>query len=329
MAGVGDFPPSGRVVLCSLATCFSFFQVFLFSTTRSTWLDSSSIRPYFRPFLSSSAGVPENCRAGGWVSEAPEIVRFMKGKRAMRRTKIQGVFSLLRFELPFTAGVCVIFGELLALGRLPSLSEMVLGFLSVFCVSSAALILNDYFDVESDRINAPQRPLPAGLVTGREVVLLSVVVTLLGFVTAFMISMAVFIVVVPVWVAGFLYNWRFKTSGFIGNLIVCVSVGMTFILGGIAVNRPFEKLVWFFAFWVMLIDLGEEIAADAMDMEGDRKAGSRSLALVYGQQNALKISGVIFLMVVAASSIPFLLGWFGLIYLFPVLLPDGVMIYSI
>ncbi len=246
----------------------------------------------------------------------------------MRSTKIQGLFSLFRFELPFTAGVCVIFGELLALGRLPSTREMVLGFLSVFCISAAALILNDYFDVESDKINSPQRPLPSGLVTGRDVIVLFVVVTIIGFVTACMISMEAFIVVFLVWIAGSLYNWRLKKSGFIGNLIVCVSVGMTFILGGITVNKPFEIIVWFFFLWVMLIDLGEEIAADAMDIEGDRKAGSRSLALVLGPQTALKISGAIFLLVVAASFIPFLLGWLELLYLFPILLSDGFILYA-
>ncbi|MEI6756450.1 MAG: UbiA family prenyltransferase [Chlorobium sp.] len=246
----------------------------------------------------------------------------------MRRTKIQGVFNLFRFELPFTAGVCVIFGEMLAAGKLPATRGIVLGFLSVFCISAAALILNDYFDIEIDKINAPKRPLPAALVSERDVVLLSVVVTIFGFVTAWMISAEAFIVVVLVWMLGFLYNWRFKKSGFIGNLIVCVSVGMTFILGGIAVNKPFDTGVWFFALWVMMIDLGEEIAADAMDMEGDRRAGSRSLALVYGQQNALKISGAIFLCVVAASAIPFFMGWFTWIYLFPVLLSDGVILYS-
>ncbi|NTV05057.1 MAG: UbiA family prenyltransferase [Chlorobiaceae bacterium] len=246
----------------------------------------------------------------------------------MRSTKIQGLFSLFRFELPFTAGVCVIFGELLALGRLPSTREMVLGFLSVFCISAAALILNDYFDVESDKINSPQRPLPSGLVTGRDVIVLFVVVTIIGFVTACMISMEAFIVVFLVWIAGSLYNWRLKKSGFIGNLIVCVSVGMTFILGGITVNKPFEIIVWFFFLWVMLIDLGEEIAADAMDIEGDRKAGSRSLALVLGPQTALKISGAIFLLVVAASFIPFLLGWLELLYLLPILLSDGFILYA-
>ena len=202
---------------------------------------------------------------------------------------------------------------------------MVSGFLSVFCISAAALILNDYFDLESDRINAPERPLPAGLVTGRDVVVLSAVVTIVGFLTACMISMEFFVVVVLVWIAGFLYNWRFKKSGFTGNLIVCVSVGMTFILGGIAVNKPFEVIVWFFAFWVMLIDLGEEIAADAMDLEGDRKAGSRSLALILGRENAIKISGTIFLFVVVASALPFLLGWLELIYLVPIVFSDGVI----
>jgi len=246
----------------------------------------------------------------------------------MHRTKIQGLFSLFRFELPFTAGVCVIVGELLASGKLPAAREMVLGFLSVFFISAASLILNDYFDIESDRINTPERPLPAGLVSKREVVFLFVVVTIFGFVSACLISIVALIVVVLVWALGFLYNWRFKKSGVIGNLIVSVSVGMTFILGGIAVNKPFEVLVWFFAFWVMLIDLGEEIAADAMDMEGDRQAGCRSLALVFGWKNALKISAAIFLFVVAASMIPFLLGWLELMYLFPILLSDGVILYS-
>jgi geranylgeranylglycerol-phosphate geranylgeranyltransferase len=246
----------------------------------------------------------------------------------MQSRKIKGLLGLFRFELPFTAGVCVIFGELLALGQLPSIPAMVLGFLSVFCISAAALILNDYFDIDSDKINAPERPLPAGLVTERDVVLLFVAVTIFGLISASMISVEAFVVVVLVWFLGFLYNWRLKKSGFLGNLIVCVSVGMTFILGGIVVNKPFETVVWFFAFWVMLIDLGEEIAADAMDMEGDRKAGSRSLALVLGRDTALKISGAIFLLVVAASSIPFLLGWFELLYLFPVLLSDGVILYS-
>jgi geranylgeranylglycerol-phosphate geranylgeranyltransferase len=246
----------------------------------------------------------------------------------MLRPKILGLFRLFRFELPFTAGVCVILGELLALGALPTTTEIILGFLSIFFISATSLILNDYFDLEIDKINAPERPLPTGLVTKREVILISIIVAVLGFITGYLISLEALLVVILVWVVGFLYNWKFKKAGLIGNLMVGFSVGMTFIFGGIAVNKPFETIVWFFAVILMLTDLGEEIAADAMDIEGDRQAGSRPLALVVGCENALKISGAIFLLVVAASSLPFLLGWLERIYLFPILMMDLVILYS-
>ncbi|WP_048140444.1 UbiA family prenyltransferase [Methanosarcina horonobensis] len=246
----------------------------------------------------------------------------------MLKTRLIGLFRLFRSELPFAAGVCVILGELLALGGIPAPAEILLGFLSFFFISAAALILNDYFDIESDKINAPERPLPAGLVTERDVVLLSIAVTMLGFITGYLISMEALLVVILVWTVGFLYNWRFKKAGFIGNLMVSFSVGMTFVFGGIVAGKPFETIVWFFAIIVMLVDLGEEIAADAMDIEGDRKAGSRSLALILGRENALKISAVIFSLVVFASILPFLLGWLEWIYLFPILLMDVIILYS-
>jgi len=242
--------------------------------------------------------------------------------------KIIGLFRLFRFELPFTAGVCVVLGEILALGKFPTAAQVALGFLGVFFISATSLILNDYFDIESDKINAPDRPLPAGLVTKQDVVLLFIVVSTLGFVTSFLINPEALAVIILAWAVGFLYNWRFKKAGLIGNLMVSLSVGMTFIFGGIVVSRPFEKLVWSFAIMVLLINLGEEIAADAIDVEGDRQAGSRSLAVLFGSETALKISGAVFLLVIITSTLPFLLDWLDWIYLFPILLLDAVILYS-
>src|SRR5690606_9500434 len=130
--------------------------------------------------------------------------------------------------------------ELLAFGDIPSAKEMILGFLSVFLISATSLILNDYFDLESDQINAPARPLPSGMVTKRDVILLSCVVTILGFIAGSLLSLEALLVVILVWGVGFLYNWRFKKMGLLGNLMVSFSVGMTFIFGGVAVDRPFE-----------------------------------------------------------------------------------------
>jgi geranylgeranylglycerol-phosphate geranylgeranyltransferase len=87
-------------------------------------------------------------------------------------------------------------------------------------------------------------------------------------------------------------------------------------------------IVWFFGILAMLIDLGEEIAADAMDAEGDAQAGSRSLALTIGREKALRISGTIFLSVIIISWLPFLFGWLEWIYLVPILCMDVVIGYA-
>lgn len=244
------------------------------------------------------------------------------------RRKLQGLFRLLRFELPLSAGICVILGELLALGEIPAFREMMLGFSSVFLISAASLILNDYFDLESDRINAPIRPLPAGLVTERDVILLFIGVTIVGLATSALLGFMSLLVGLLAWTVGFLYNWRFKKSGLPGNLMVSFSVGMTFIFGGIAVGRPFEVAVWFFGMLALLINLGEEIAADAMDVEGDRQAGSRSLPVLFGQESAIRISAAIFLLVIAISIVPFVLGWMEWLYVTPFLFMDGVILFS-
>jgi geranylgeranylglycerol-phosphate geranylgeranyltransferase len=247
----------------------------------------------------------------------------------MFKKRLTGLLRLFRFELPFTAGVCVVLGEILALGKIPSTSAIVLGFLSVFFISATSLILNDYFDYEIDKINAPTRPLPSGQVTKSDVVVLSIIVTLLGFICGYLISLAALAVLGLVWLVGFLYNGRFKKTGLFGNLMVSFSVSMTFIYGGIVVGKPFEKVVWFFALIVFLVDLGEEIAADALDLAGDRQAGSRSLAVRYGPENALKISGAIFCLMIIASLLPFMLGWLEKVYLLPLFLMDLTVLYSL
>ncbi len=229
--------------------------------------------------------------------------------------KIQGMIQLFRPELPLAAGVCVILGEIVALGSLPHMRELLLGFACGFFLSGAALTLNDYFDIEVDKINAPQRPIPAGLLTPADAILLTATITLIGLGAAFLISPLAFAISLVFWVVGVLYNWRFKAHGLWGNLMVAASVGITFIMGGITVGQPLNKTVWFFGLIAFLIDLAEEIAGDAMDMEGDKKRSSKSIAIRLGRPTALRITAFLFILVVLLSYVPFVFGWLGLSYL--------------
>jgi geranylgeranylglycerol-phosphate geranylgeranyltransferase len=245
----------------------------------------------------------------------------------MIRNKFTGFFQLLRLELPFAAGVSVLMGEIIALGGLPSTREALLGFICGFTLSASALILNDVFDLEVDRVNAPWRPLPSGVISPREAIGLSVPVTLGGLAAALAISLPTLVFALFIWVIGFLYNWKFKRSGLPGNLMVAISVASCFILGGMAVGDPVNGLVWLMALGAFLIDLAEEIAGDAMDMEGDKLLGSRSLALQFGRTAALRVSAGLFAMLLILTPLPLIFGWMGIQYLLAILVANAALVY--
>ena len=246
----------------------------------------------------------------------------------MLSRKIKGIVQLFRPELPFSAGVCVVLGEVVALGGFPSARETILGFVCGFFISGSALVSNDYFDLEVDKVNSPDRPLPSGAVSPAETILLAAVAMIIGLAASFAISIPALILSIVFGLVGVLYNWRFKQEGLLGNLMVASSVAITFILGGLAVGRPFSAIVLFFSLTAFLVDFGEEIAGDAMDIEGDKKRASKSLAIMRGKDMALRISGTVFFILVLISFIPYILSWLGITYLIIISLSDCITIFS-
>ena len=242
--------------------------------------------------------------------------------------KIKGIIQLMRFDLSFAAGISVVVGEFVAISSFPSLNDLILGFMAGFFISTSALILNDYFDIEADKINRPTRPLPSGIIKPPAVIILWIITSIIGFVVAFQIGYIALLVVILFWIIGFLYNWKFKRMGLFGNLMVSSSVAITFILGGIIVGNPWNAIVWSFAFIAFFINLGEEIASDALDMIGDEKINSKSIAINMGMDNALKISSVLFCIVPFISFIPIFLGFLQWYYLITILFINIIIIFS-
>lgn len=241
--------------------------------------------------------------------------------------KAKGILQIFRPELPVAAGICVMLGEVLALGAIPPWGVLALGFGCGFFLSGSALITNDYFDLEVDRINAPQRPLPSGILTGPEVMGLGLGAGLVGLAAAGVFGPLALGLAFIIWVMGFLYNWKLKAAGLWGNLIVAGSVAVTFILGGMAVGVPWNTTVWVFGLIVFLFDLAEEIAGDAMDAEGDQMRGSKSIAIVSGRQAALWLSGSLLCLVVAMTFLPVAWGTLGVRYLITISLTDVMIVF--
>ncbi len=241
--------------------------------------------------------------------------------------KIRGLISLLRPELPFAAGICVIIGEIITLKAIPYISEIFLGFAWGFFLSGAAMILNDYFDIEVDKVNAPERPLPSGLISKKEVIVFTTVITIIGLIVSLFINKSAIILYIIFWIIGFLYNWKFKEKGFFGNLFVSSSVAITIILGGIVVGDPWNTSVILFSLMVFLFNLGEEIAADAMDLEGDKKRNSKSLAIMIGRKKAINISFSLFMIFIILSFLPVVFDLLGTSYFIIISLTDIIVLF--
>jgi geranylgeranylglycerol-phosphate geranylgeranyltransferase len=230
-------------------------------------------------------------------------------------TKIRASGDLIRMDLALGAGIFFVAGEILALGGLPPVNLMLLGFLTLFFISGSANISNDYFDRDVDKINLPARPLPSGRISIPELWLLFLLFTAAGLTTAAFLGPLVLALVSVFWGIAFLYNIRLKNLGFAGNLVVAVCVAMTVMLGGITVGI-LNGVVLTFAALAFLFDLGEEIASDAMDIEGDQLRSSKSLAKRWGRTPAIRIAGVMFAVFCLLTLLPFLMGWLGYDYLF-------------
>jgi geranylgeranylglycerol-phosphate geranylgeranyltransferase len=222
--------------------------------------------------------------------------------------KLNAIFQLIRPELPIAAGICVVVGQTIALGEFAPVEIMIQGFTLGFFLSSSAMIFNDYFDIEVDRVNSPQRPLPSGRLTKTEAIVLGVSTAVIALGVAFTIAPVVFLVGLLLWILGFFYNWKWKSHGLLGNLVVSINVAMTFLAGAFSVGQIHNPAVWLFGLIAFLFDLAEEIAGDAMDIEGDLKRGSRSLAIIYGRRTSLRISASLFFGMILVTIIPIIFG---------------------
>ena len=95
---------------------------------------------------------------------------------------------------------------------------------------------NDLFDLEVDRINTPEKPIPSGKVAPKEAIVFGILTGLIAMVLATLIAPWVLVLSLMLWILGFLYNWKLKANGLLGNLIVALNVAIIFIMGGISVG---------------------------------------------------------------------------------------------
>jgi len=244
-----------------------------------------------------------------------------------------GLGAYLRLIRPANSlmiGLAVIVGEVVAVGYgvLADTRLTVLGFLSGFLVCSSVMVLNDYFDIEIDRINAPDRPLASGEASPEAALALSAATGLLGVALAALLGPLNLAIAAAFWCLGAAYNWRVKRTGLPGNAIVSASVAIPFVYGAAACGEVTGAAAAF-ALLAFLSNMGREVAKGIADVEGDAARGVRSAAVAWGPGPAAAMASAFTLAAVAISALPPMAGIVGPYYLPPVIAADAVFVYAV
>lgn len=224
-------------------------------------------------------------------------------------------------------GLAVVIGEAIGIGRLPGLREAVFGFLTASLMMAGTMVANDIYDIEIDKVNSPQRPIPSGMVKTREAAALAVVLSVgaLGF--SALLGVWTFLTAVLALALMAYYNTRGKKSGLIGNAVVSFNVALPFFYGGLAVNS-IRPLLFIFSVVAFLANFGREIAKGISDVKGDSLRQVRTLAVVRGPGAAAFASAGLFVVAVLLSFLsPFLekISW---LYFPPIIITDAGFLYS-
>jgi len=226
-------------------------------------------------------------------------------------------------------GFAVIVGEFVS--RPPGIPvlQTALGFLTAFFLCAYSMTVNDIYDVEVDRVNQPNRPIPSGQISVAGATRLSVLLLVFGMAFSVLSLNAAAVGIAAAYAfLSWLYNWWAKKEGFAGNLIVASSLAIPFVYGGVVSGGSvFSSLLLMMAFTSFFSGVGREVVKGIADVEGDAKRGIGSLARNMGLRASGTVGAAFFILAVITSWLPLLLGLANLIYIIGVWIPDAVFVY--
>lgn len=170
-------------------------------------------------------------------------------------------------------------------------------------VTAAGNTINDIADVEIDKINRPQRPLPGKKLSIRTAKILYGFLIVSSLVLSLLINYLAFLIILLSNMLLYLYSVTIKRLAFFKNITVSFLTGYTFVFAGMVVGNV--KLALIPAGFAFLISLIREIVKDMEDIEGDKIANSKTLPIVYGFTVSKKLVLLISLILFLLTLVPF------------------------
>jgi 4-hydroxybenzoate polyprenyltransferase len=227
--------------------------------------------------------------------------------------------------------------------------------ISSVCIAAAGYIINDYFDVQIDAINKPDRMVVNKIIKRRWAIVWHLLLSSIGIAVSFYISSKIkvwpiFIVNALCVVALWFYSTHFKKQLLVGNLLIAaltawiILVVYLFAGADIFSLKSFEvshayinvrklfKFTLLYAGFAFVTTLIREVIKDLEDMEGDRKYECKTMPIAWGVP-ASKVFVAVWIVVSVASLLSILFyawqsgWWFVVLYLLLlIIIPLGYLL---
>ncbi len=212
------------------------------------------------------------------------------------------------------------------LNHLPSL---IMIFIGGWALSASAMVLNDYFDIEVDKINDPDRPIPSGEIKPNQALTFGLILISIGLLMGLGIDLYEFfmndsqigvsiITAVICAIMAAAYTRYMKRFSIVGNLAVSIGVWMGFLYGDLVFDFMPEVLPQCMAAAAFFLNFGREVSKGIMDIEGDRENKVTTVATAFGSKWTARIASAIIFLAIPTSIIPIFVAGASWVYLFSI-----------
>jgi geranylgeranylglycerol-phosphate geranylgeranyltransferase len=229
--------------------------------------------------------------------------------------EVKAFLQLIRIHNVIGAMLGDLMGYLVSSFWHVNLVQMVLSMLVVGLVAGGGYVINDYFDVNIDKINKPDRPIPSGRISELKARKTALSMFVAGVLFSIPLGIVPFSIAMFTIVMLYLYAKDLKRTGIPGNLTVALTNGLSIFYGGLAyMEGDWLLKVILPTLYSFFLTLVREFVKGIEDYNGDKANSVTTLAVTKGIGTAWKISKILLILVIVVSPLPILFG-FNLSYI--------------
>ncbi len=200
-------------------------------------------------------------------------------------------------------------GAVLAQGGFPALDRLFISMLFPVLLWAAGQIVNDYLNLEEDKIGKPFLPLPSGRINKYEALMISILIFLIVTVATAYYSLYGAALVVIIIIGTTYYSAGFKKRGLYGNILFGAMVASCLILGALISSDKISALIYLVFFAILINHTTLNLIGTLKDIEVDRINNAKYLVQKKGIRISIMYIITLSTLGLIVSLMPWILGY--------------------